>query len=98
MSVFVIHPLLPELLGFTAVETYAGQGYADSAQTAWARHVATDVNQRLIGTIDRHNHASRATAQRTGRPRVLDDIFIAHHPSGPEIGFDELVDDRNRAG
>lgn len=64
-------------------ENYAGQGYAASAQTAWARHVATDVNQRLIGTIDRRNHASRATAQRAGRPRVLDDIFIAHHPSGP---------------
>ncbi len=58
-------------------EAHAGQGYAASAQTAWARCVAADTNQLLIGTIDRHNHASRATAARAGRPRVLDDIFIA---------------------
>lgn len=58
-------------------EPHTGQGYAASAQTAWARYMATDADQLLIGTIDRHNHASRATAQRAGRPRVLDDIFIA---------------------
>ncbi|WKG00823.1 hypothetical protein [Mycolicibacterium sp. HK-90] len=57
-------------------EPHAGQGYAASAQTAWARCMAVDVDQLLIGTIDRHNHASRTTAQRTGRPRVLEDIFI----------------------
>lgn len=62
-------------------EAHAGQGYAASAQTAWARYMATDAGQLLIGTIDRHNHASRATAQRAGRPRVLDDIFIALRPS-----------------
>ncbi|MGW4096587.1 hypothetical protein [Mycobacterium sp. NPDC004974] len=56
---------------------HAGQGYAASAQTAWARYIATDADQLLIGTIDRHNHASRATALRAGRPPVLDDIFIA---------------------
>lgn len=55
---------------------YAGNGYAASAQTAWAHCIAADVNRLLIGTIDRHNHASRRTAQRAGRPRVLDDIFI----------------------
>ena len=55
---------------------------AASAQTAWARHVAADADKLLIGTIDRHNHASRATAQRVGRPRVLDDIFIALRASG----------------
>jgi hypothetical protein len=60
---------------------HTGQGYAASAQTAWARCMATDADQLLIGTIDRHNHASRATAQRAGRPRVLDDIFIALRPS-----------------
>ncbi|KWX25277.1 hypothetical protein AFM11_02970 [Mycolicibacterium wolinskyi] len=54
-----------------------GHRYAASAQTAWARDIATDTDQLLIGTIDRHNHASRATAQRAGRPRALDDVFIA---------------------
>jgi hypothetical protein len=55
---------------------HAGHRYAASAQTAWAQHVATDGGQLLIGGIDRHNHASRATAQRAGRLRVLDDVFI----------------------
>lgn len=63
-------------------EPHVGQGYAASAQTAWARHVAADADKLLIGTVDRHNHASRATAQRVGRPRVLDDIFIALRASG----------------
>jgi hypothetical protein len=58
-------------------EAHVGHRYAASAQTAWARYTATDTNQLLIGTIDRHNHTSRATAERAGRPRVLDDIFIA---------------------
>ncbi len=30
----------------------------------------------VLGTIDRHNHSSRATAMRAGRPRVLDDVFV----------------------
>lgn len=58
-------------------EPHTGHRYAASAQTAWAQHVAADADQLLIGTIDRHNQASRATAQRVGRPRALDDIFIA---------------------
>jgi hypothetical protein len=56
---------------------HSGLGYAASAQTAWAADVATDPTRLLIGTIDRHNHASRASATRAGRPRVLDDVFIA---------------------
>ena len=55
---------------------YAGHGYAASAQCAWAHHVAADPDCLLVGTIDRHNHASRATAVRAGRPRVLDDVFV----------------------
>ena len=62
-------------------EPHMGQGYAASAQSAWACYTTADADQFLIGTIDRHNHASRATALRAGRPRVLDDIFIALHPS-----------------
>jgi hypothetical protein len=58
-------------------DAHTGHHYAVSAQSAWAHCVATDTGQLLIGTIDRHNHASRATAQRAGRPRVLDDIFVA---------------------
>jgi hypothetical protein len=58
-------------------DAHAGHRYAASAQSAWAHCVATDTDQLLIGTIDRHNHASRATARRAGRPRALDDVFIA---------------------
>ncbi len=60
-------------------EPYTGRGYAASAQSAWAHHIATDRDQLLVGTIHRLNHASRATAQRAGRPRMLDFTFIALH-------------------
>lgn len=56
---------------------HAGKHFAASTQCAWAHGWAADTADLLIGTIDRHNHASRATALRAGRPRVLDDIFIA---------------------
>ncbi len=55
---------------------HARHGYAASAQCAWAHHLAADPSCLLIGTIDRHNHASRATAARAGRTRVLDDVFV----------------------
>lgn len=66
-------------------EPHTGHGYAASAQSAWAHCVAANTDLLLIGTIDRHNHASRATAQRAGRPRVLDDIFIAITASTPSV-------------
>ncbi|MGD9620670.1 MAG: hypothetical protein AB7G47_09815 [Mycolicibacterium sp.] len=56
---------------------HSGHGYAASAQTTWAAHIATDPEQFLIGTIDRHNHASRRTALAVGRPPVLADTFVA---------------------
>lgn len=56
---------------------HRGHGYAASAQLAWAAHVSTDRSRLLIGTIDRHNHASRRTAARAGRHRVLDYVFVA---------------------
>ena len=59
--------------------THAGHGYAVSAQTAWAATITDNAAQMLIGTIDRHNPASRKTATRAGRPRVLDDVFVAVH-------------------
>lgn len=39
-------------------DAHAGHRYAVSAQTAWAHHIAADADQLLIGTVDRHNHAS----------------------------------------
>ena len=55
---------------------HSGHGYAASAQAAWAAHVADDPARLLIGTIDRHNHASRRTAERAGRPAVLENVFV----------------------
>ncbi|WP_173008532.1 hypothetical protein [Mycolicibacterium sp. P1-18] len=53
---------------------FAGHGYAASAQRAWAAGRTGD--RLLVGTVDGHNHASRATARRAGRPSVLDDVFL----------------------
>ncbi len=55
---------------------HTGQRYATSTQCAWAHCWAPDTTDLLVGTIDRHNHASRASALRAGRPRVLDNVFI----------------------
>lgn len=57
-----------------------GHGYAASAQRSWAAHVATDPTGFLIGTIDLHNYASRTSAVRAGRRRVLDDVLISLDP------------------
>jgi hypothetical protein len=56
---------------------YAGHSYAAVAQSAWALHVARDPQTLLLGTIDQLNIASRKTAERAGRRRMLDDIFIS---------------------
>ena len=69
-----------EVLEEVISEPHMGQRYAASAQMAWAQYMAIDTNQLLVGAIDRHNHASRATALRAGRPCVLDDIFVAMAP------------------
>jgi RimJ/RimL family protein N-acetyltransferase len=55
---------------------HRGHGYAVLAQAAWARR-ASDPDRLLVGTIDRLNVASRKTAERAGRPRVLDDVFVS---------------------
>lgn len=55
---------------------YGGQGYAASAQAAWSATMAQDRNRLLVGTIDRLNPASRRSAERAGRPAVLEDIFL----------------------
>lgn len=56
---------------------YAGRGLASAMQGEWARSVAVDPDRMLIGTIDRHNVASRRSAERAGRPTVLDGVFVA---------------------
>ncbi len=54
-----------------------GHGYAALAQSAWATDPGHDPNRLLIGTIDGLNVASRSTAERAGRRRVLDLVFVA---------------------
>jgi hypothetical protein len=56
---------------------HSGHGYAACAQAGWAWQVAEDPERLLIGTIDRLNIASRKTAERAGRRRVLDAVFVA---------------------
>lgn len=56
---------------------HRGHGYATSAQAAWAAHVARDPSELLVGTIDVLNAASRKSAERAGRRRVLDTVFVA---------------------
>jgi RimJ/RimL family protein N-acetyltransferase len=55
---------------------HRGHGYAVLAQAAWARQ-ACDSDRLLVGTIDRLNVASRKTAERAGRRRDLDDVFVS---------------------
>lgn len=55
----------------------SGHGYAAAAQSAWAHTVARDQSAHLVGTIDHINAASRKSAQRAGRPGVLDDVFVS---------------------
>jgi hypothetical protein len=50
-----------------AVE-HQGHGYAALAQAAWAKHIASDRSQLLIGTIDRLNTSSRKAAGRRPQP------------------------------
>ena len=58
---------------------HRGRGHAAAAQGAWAREAA-DPGRLLIGTIDRLNTVSRWTAERAGRPRILDAVFLTLDP------------------
>ncbi|WP_162938539.1 hypothetical protein [Mycobacterium kyogaense] len=70
--------------------THGGHRYATSAQCAWAHGGFAESTDLLIGTIDRHNHPSRTTAVRAGRPAVLDDVFITlTEGSDPAGGIDD---------
>ena len=55
---------------------HGGRGYAALAQAAWADSPKRDPNRLMIGTIDGRNVASRTTAERAGRRRVLDLVFV----------------------
>jgi len=55
---------------------FNGHGYAASAQIAWANRTDVDPNNYLVGTIDRLNAASRATATKVGRAAVLNYVFM----------------------
>lgn len=55
---------------------FAGRGLASAMQGEWAQSVAADTDRLLIGTIDRHNAASRRSAELAGRRRVLDWVFM----------------------
>jgi hypothetical protein len=59
---------------------HRGHGYAAAAQAAWAKFVADDPDCYLIGTIDRLNTVSRRTAERAGRPSILEAVFVALDP------------------
>ncbi|WP_319446657.1 MULTISPECIES: hypothetical protein [unclassified Mycobacterium] len=56
---------------------HLGHGYAAAAQCTWAKVVANDPGGLLIGTIDRLNGASRITAERAGRPPILEAVFVS---------------------
>lgn len=56
--------------------THGGYGYAASAQSHWAHRLAGDPHALLVGTIDRLNAASRATALHAGRGAVLEVMFL----------------------
>jgi hypothetical protein len=55
---------------------HTGHGYATAAQLAWQKDVTVDPDRFLIGTIDRHNGASRITAERAGRREVMEAVFL----------------------
>lgn len=53
-----------------------GQGYARSAQGAWAARPYAVPDRLMVGTIDRLNVASRRSAEGAGRTGALDYAFV----------------------
>ncbi|MGJ8528964.1 hypothetical protein [Maritalea sp.] len=54
-----------------------GNGYAVHMQQALAElRSVNQPNRLLIGTIERHNHSSRKSATRAGRPEILRKVFV----------------------
>lgn len=56
---------------------HSGHGYAAAAQYALSRHHSTKPDTYLIGSIDSLNTASRRSAERAGRRRLLDYVFLS---------------------
>lgn len=59
------------------MSTQGGRGYAASAQAAWAMTKASNRDQVIVGAIDRLNLASRRSAERAGRPAILEEVFVS---------------------
>ncbi|WP_071799017.1 hypothetical protein [Natronohydrobacter thiooxidans] len=60
------------------VETaFTGHGFAAQAQMAWAAGQTANQDRLLIGTIDRLNLTSRRSAEKAGRPAVLEYVLVA---------------------
>lgn len=55
---------------------HSGHGYAAAAQYALSRYHTNRPDTYLIGTIDSLNVASRRSAERAGRKRILDYVFL----------------------
>ena len=83
VGLFAAAPGAVEWIGGDVVEEeivlprFNGQGYAASAQRAWAGQRGRDPDRLLVGTISGFNAASRATAVRAGRPAVLQYVFLS---------------------
>ena len=59
---------------------FNGNGFAASAQSAWATRTGRDKDRLLIGTINDLNPASQVLAIRAGRPAVLQYVFLELDP------------------
>lgn len=58
---------------------YAGRNVAAAAQNALAKMQVNNANTLLLGTIDQRNLASRKTAERAGRPVMMQYAFLPLH-------------------
>lgn len=65
-----------EVIEEVVAADHAGHGYAAAAQYALSRHHCDRPDTYLIGTIDGLNIASRRSAERVGRKRILDYVFL----------------------
>ena len=59
---------------------HAGHGYAAAAQFALSARNEDKGEAMLIGTIDGLNIASRRSAERVGRKRIIDYVFLPLDP------------------
>lgn len=66
-----------EVVEEVIVAKASGRGHATKMQTGLAAIRAQKTPEKLlIGTIDKHNHASRKSAERAGRPEIMRRVFL----------------------